>query len=339
MTWERASARVAVRFVEAARNPLPRAQLRSRRSIVDDDAASTVFIDHPSATARGFGGKMNVESLKRTKRRGLLLALLLTALSVQHAGAQTECDDATKTKAQVLILGVYHFDNPNRDYLKTRVDDHLAVQRQRQIVEVVELLARYKPTKIALEAIDEAELQRKYEAYLKGEHALTAGERDQLGFRLAEKLGHRRVHAIDSKLDMDVASVVAAARTNGDRAFLEFFQNAMGELQAFERRKGDMTVREILISLNEPERIARGRDDYMQLARVRDADRYVGADALAAWYQRNFRIFTNLVRAIDSPCDRVLLIMGSSHAAILREAVQSSPDLQLVEANDYLKGR
>lgn len=274
------------------------------------------------------------------KRRGILLLVLsLAAMPLQQAFAQSNRDGATKKKTQVLVLGVYHFDNPNLDYLKTQVDDHLSVKRQQQIAEVVELLARYEPTKIALEAVDESGLQSRYEAHLKGERALAADERDQLGLRLAAKLGHRRVYAVDSKLGMDVASVVAAARASGDRAFLDLFQEVMGEVEAFKRRMAERTVREILIDLNEPQQIRRDRDAYMQLARVRDAERYVGADVLAAWYQRNFRIFTNLVRLVEAPGDRVLVIIGSNHSAVLREAVQSSPDLELVEANDFLRGR
>lgn len=282
---------------------------------------------------------MSEETLKRLKKQCIVFALSLMALSAQTAAAQSVQPGDVKTKTQILVLGVYHFDNPNEDYVKTAVDDHLSEKRQRQIVYVAELLSRYEPTRIALEAVDEQSLQSKYESYLKGTYSLTSNERDQLGFRLAERFGHRRVNAIDSKLGMDLAAVVAAARKNGDRAFLEFFKEVLGELRAFEKRKAGMSVREILLSLNDPERIARDRDAYLQLARVRDVDGYVGADALAAWYQRNFRIFTNLTRTFDSPGERVLVIIGSSHSAILREMIQSSPDLQLVEANDFLKAR
>jgi hypothetical protein len=40
---------------------------------------------------------------------------------------------------------------------------------------------------------------------------------------------------------------------------------------------------------------------------------------------------------IESAEDRVLVIFGAGHSPILRELVQSNPDLQLVEPNDYLK--
>jgi len=240
-------------------------------------------------------------------------------------------------KAKVMILGVYHMDNPNQDYVKTNVDDHLSEQRQKQIAEVSELLAKFKPTKIALEAVEGVTaVHRHYAAYLKGEYTLSVDERDQLGLRLAKELDHPKVYAIDHKLDMDFASVVAAAQQSGDLKFLTTFQTVMTEIQDFQKRQATMTVREILIFMNEANQIAKGHNVYLQISRVRHGEQFVGADVLAGWYQRNFRIFSNLARVAASPEDRILVIFGSGHAPILRELVQASPDLQLAEPNDYL---
>jgi hypothetical protein len=238
--------------------------------------------------------------------------------------------------AQVMILGVYHFDNPNQDYVKTSVDDHLSANRQKQIVEVAEMLARFKPTKIVLEAVDGVSpINRNYEAYLKGDYKLKADERDQLGLRLAKLLAHKQVYAADHKLDMDFGSVIEAAQQSKEQRFLQAFQQVMSELEAFEKRKPTMTVREILSVMNDPREIARGRDLYLQMAAVRSGDKFVGADVLAGWYQRNFRIFSNIARIIE-PQDRVLVIFGQGHAAILRDLVRSEPGVKLVEASDYL---
>ena len=264
----------------------------------------------------------------------LILFLGLVTISALRSGAYPQQD-----KSQVMILGVYHFDNPNLDYVKTNVDNHLSTERQKQIVEVVELLAKFKPTKVVLEAVDGVSpINRNYEGYLKGEYALKADERDQLGLRLAKMLGHKQVYAADHKLDMDFGGVIAAAQQSQDTQFLQVFQQVMAELQEFEKRKTSMTVREILAVMNDPKETAKGRDLYLQMSTVRSGDRFVGADVLAGWYQRNFRIFSNIARFIQ-PQDRVLVIFGQGHAALIKELVLSNPRLQLVEANDYLVRR
>jgi predicted proteasome-type protease len=87
--------------------------------------------------------------------------------------------------------------------------------------------------------------------------------------------------------------------------------------------------------MNDPAQIASDHGVYAHFARVGAGDTYVGADLVAAWYKRNIRIFANL-QQIAEPGDRILVIFGGGHAAILRELVEHAPGMVLVEANDYL---
>jgi len=267
------------------------------------------------------------------------LTFLSCAVAVAFA-ATINAFAQNQGKAQVMILGVYHFDNPNQDYVKTDFDNHLSEKRQKQIAEVLESLAKFKPTKVVVEAPPEAvKVQQRYESYLKGEYKLTANETEQLGFRLAKQFDHKQVYLGDHKIEMDFDAVMAAAQQTNNRAFLEGFQKVMAEVQEMQKRHALLTVREALIELNDPKHNDRTRDFYLQLARVRSADKFVGADVLSDWYKRNFRIFTNILQVIESPGDRVLVIFGQGHGAYLRDWVKSYPDLQLIEPNDYLKQR
>ena len=64
-------------------------------------------------------------------------------------------------------------------------------------------------------------------------------------------------------------------------------------------------------------------------------DTYIGADLLTKWYERNIRIFNNIQR-LAGPGDRIILIIGSGHAPILRELIDSDPELVLVDPLPYL---
>ena len=99
--------------------------------------------------------------------------------------------------------------------------------------------------------------------------------------------------------------------------------------------QGGATVREILRFENAPARLAWSHGFYLDLARVGSGDSLVGADLLAAWYERNVRIFVNLLR-IAEPCDRILVFFGAGHAPALRELVRSAPGFRLVEALEFL---
>lgn len=259
-----------------------------------------------------------------------LLAALLLLNAVTAAQAQS--------KTQVMVLGTYHFANPNQDAVKSNFPDHLSEKKQQEIAEVLDALAKFKPTKILLEASPEnTQFQARYQAYLKDEFKLNANESYQLGFRLARRFGHKQVYLVDHQLGMDFDALMKAAQETGNKTFLELFQKTLGQVQAKQKEWEQMTVEAALAEMNEPALQDQTRDFYLQMARVRSKNQFTGADVLAAWYQRNFRIFTNIIQTIETPQDRVLVIFGQGHAYYLREAIKSCSDLQLVEPNEYLK--
>jgi hypothetical protein len=59
---------------------------------------------------------------------------------------------------------------------------------------------------------------------------------------------------------------------------------------------------------------------------------YRGADLISFWwYNRNLRIFRNIQRITEGPEDRILVIIGNGHAAILRQLIEMSPEYEFVE--------
>ncbi len=260
------------------------------------------------------------------------LAALGTILIISCVAVAQE-----QTKAQVMVLGVYHFHNPNADLIKTDYPDHLSAKKQQEIAEVLDLLAKFKPTKIVVEVTPEhTSVQDEYQKYLKDEFTLTANEIHQLGFRLAKRLGHKQIYFGDNKIGMDMNAVIAAAQEANNTQFLAELQKAMGEVVEMQKRHAQISVREALYENNDPQLIDQTRRLYLQMNRVRSKDQFVGANVLAGWYQRNFRILTNIYHTIESPQDRVLVIFGSGHAPYLREGIQADPNLQLIEPNNYL---
>ena len=87
----------------------------------------------------------------------------------------------------VLLVGCFHFDNPGRDQFNLLVDNVKADRRQHEIEELVRSLARFRPTKVAVEVdvSDQSALQRDYKAFVAGSFDLPPDEEYQLGFRLA----------------------------------------------------------------------------------------------------------------------------------------------------------
>jgi len=235
------------------------------------------------------------------------------------------------------VLGTYHFANPGLDVAKTDVADVLSPKRQAEIEAVVDALGRFRPTKIVVERkpATAARLDSLYEAFVAGRRELARDETEQLGLRLAARLGHARVYPIDYRNDFPFEAMMAYAQEH-DTAFVRFVDEELARLTAAANRaQRQSTVGEILRSKNAPQRLAADHGSYMRFARVGAGDTYVGADLVAKWYERNIHIFANLQR-IAEPGDRILVIFGAGHAPILRELVTYDPEMTLVDAAPYL---
>lgn len=256
------------------------------------------------------------------------LFALLYAASAPLAAAEA-------SRPEVMILGSFHMAG-SRDFVQGK---DLAIEgerRQREILDVVDRLARFRPTHVAVEVERAAEeaLNLRYQRYLEGEHTLSNSETEQIGFRLAQRLGHQRIHAVDYRMDEDIAGIFQHAATIGDTKFLERAQAAVASMMAANARRSTLTIRQILLELNSPEEDAH-EGLYLLVAPLGKGDDYKGADLVAGRFERNLKIFSNLAR-LATPGSRVLAVYGSSHGKLLRQFVDESPDLQLVRVERFL---
>lgn len=251
--------------------------------------------------------------------------------------AETSASKAQKPR--VMVLGTFHFQGSTSDGISVTMGDVLAPERQAEIEEVVERLAKFLPTKIMVEAVPEreGELNATYRSYLAGEHELTASESQQIAMRLAKNLGHERIYAVDHKQEMDFGRVMAAGQTAGQEELLTWFQATMAEIQQkLERAQGpDRTILEALRLHNGDWSLA-SDGLYLQLALLGTTENPAGAEEVGAWYQRNLKIYANIARQIESPDDRVLMVFGSGHLAHLASFFDRNPAYEWVSALEVL---
>jgi hypothetical protein len=282
----------------------------------------------------------------------LTVVTLGAAGLASSAGAQDFLADVPR--AQVLMLGTFHFDDRGLDSYKPQFPwDPLTAEHQREIEEVVERLARYQPTRIALEwpSDRQAALDTAYQDFLAGRAGLGPNEREQIGFRLARRLGHQRVYAVDAPArsyfpDMtqeEYDERVARLMEGADRAVLGRQQDLEARYAADHRLedslKTTMPLRAYLLRENAADRLRASHGEYLigSFYLGRDDD-YLGPDLRTRWYNRNLRIFHNLQRITASPAERLLLIIGAGHVPLLSHAADASPEYRLVSLAEFLSG-
>lgn len=267
----------------------------------------------------------------------VILAVPSSSLRGQEARIPT-LDDPEKPQVRVLVLGVFHFHNPGADYAQFEGIDVLTQERQREIEAVVDRLARFRPDRIAVErpAAEREALNADYRRYRAGDFELTRNEDHQLGFRLAARLGHDAVHPVDFRMGMRIDSMLAYVDEHDPelRARIDGYIDEI--VQLMNRMQREETIGANLRFLNEPDHVLRAHEPYAVQATIGAGDGYIGARGVAGWYERNLHIFANLA-AVASPGDRVLLIVGGGHTPILRHLVRTHPEMELVEAVEYLR--
>ena len=246
-----------------------------------------------------------------------------------------------KGAVEVAILGTFHF-GPTSDLASIKFDDIETEQRQSEILEVVERLSGYEPDKVLLEYPYEsrAELQADYEAYLNGNYELRTNERDLIGFRLAEKLGHDSIYAIDHKLDLPFEPLVQYCQ---DSDKMDEFNSFVQEIQEFTARETErltsMSLSAFLANMNTTEFDQLANDLYLRgTVNFGETGREVGVDAAIAWYKRNMYILKNIDRVTGSG-DKVLLIVGHAHRAVLKNYIEDRSDMTFLEIGGYLRAR
>lgn len=241
------------------------------------------------------------------------------------------------TRPEILILGTYHMANPGHDIHNMQADDVLAPQRQQEIAQLLDVLQRFHPTVVAIESDPSGPRPQQYLDYLAGKYTLGRNEIEQVGFRLAKQVGLPAIYPVDADGDFPYERVANWAKANGKGAAFDSLAARSGAWVAAEDAfLHAHTVLEMLQYLNSDSLVARDVAQYFEMVRYGDRWDDAGPDLLAAWYQRNIRIYRNIVALIKSPNDRILVIYGAGHLGWLRQDVASDPSVRLRKLEEFM---
>jgi hypothetical protein len=272
------------------------------------------------------------------RSRMVTVALSLFALAALPLSPQSSASRQATARAEVMVVGVYHMSNPGSDVFNMDVDDVLSPKRQAEIAQVAAVLRQFRPTKIAVEAIfsDRSTLQR-YSDYVAGTYELTRNEVDQLGFRVARELGHSTVFPVDVRGEFPYPRLVKYARATGQTPAFDALEGKTGEaVDALTTYIATHTVLETLLYMNSDDQVAVAVGSYFRLAEFGESWDWAGADLVSDWFRRNMRIYTNIVRLIDSPDERILVIYGAGHLGWLQHAFDLNPTIRLRKLAEFI---
>lgn len=242
-------------------------------------------------------------------------------------------------KAKILVVGTFHFDYPGMDGHKTVDSDKIDVllePKQSELRELVNYIKKFKPNKIAIEATEKWQATDKLNEFKAGNRKLGRDEREQLGIRIASELNLDTIYALDASsfahdLDESFSEFSTELWKDYDWKSDEPIDSLYDILHVYQ----DKIVKEsnlltVFKYINSKEYHQYDYGSYL-IGDFR-LDEHRGADILSIyWYNRNLRIFRKIQNITKNREDRILVIFGNGHAALLRQFLECSPEYEFVE--------
>ncbi|UTR10370.1 DUF5694 domain-containing protein [Evansella sp. LMS18] len=214
----------------------------------------------------------------------------------------------------------------------------LSEQKQKEVLEVVEKLEKFKPTKVAVEAdkAKDAALNVNYKEYKTRNIQLTANEIHQLGFRISNRLNLENIYAVDWMGDAgnrDIGEVLDWAKQNQTELYEQIMEFYIPKIAPNIK---ELSILEALKEINNKERILTEHEMYLKLAQIGAGTEYVGIDWMSWWYQRNLIIYHNLLKLTENKNERILLLIGGAHVHLVSQFLSESSQIQVLKVDDYL---
>lgn len=250
---------------------------------------------------------------------------------------------------KVMLVGSFHFAYPGMDSHKTIEKykvDILSDQKQAELKDLLDYISRFNPTKIIVESrSNTAYLMDRYRNWKAGKEDLKRNEIDQIGIKLMDRFGLDTLYGVDTKgMSYDMAT--SSDSSNYKNLFSEIYGDYdLGENQ-IEMNYWDWYAHEDILTYemslldyfqhqNSDIVIERMHGHYILSDKTKD---YNQIDGLTLnWYNRNLRTYKEITMIETVPEDRIMILFGAGHLAILKQQFRCSPEFDLINFKDLKK--
>lgn len=256
-------------------------------------------------------------------------------------------------KNKILTIGTFHFHLVKSQF---GVDfDINSKENQKQLTEIVEQIEKYKPTKIFVEweYSKQYELDELYNLYLKdknfelikqkygkNETMYFESEVQQLAFKLADKLDHKKLFAFDYILNEPNDTIMIAIQKANQTDLMNEIQSDFGEygqtlISKFQQEK---SIKNLLLFLNSKDLEYKLNSGYISLFnKVGGKEDFSGAYFVSERFRRNLYMYSLIQKQIEKTNERILVIVGSQHSAGFKDFIRDDKNIEEVNLETILK--
>ena len=256
-------------------------------------------------------------------------------------------------KNKIVTLGTFHFHLVQAQF---GVDfDINSKERQAELNEMIEQIEDYGPTKIFVEweYSEQAELDTLYALYLKdrsyelikqkygkNETMYFDSEVQHLGFKLADKLGHKKIYAFDYPLPEPNDTVMSAIQKADQTSLMEELQKDFGEYgqMILSKFQTERSIKSLLLFFNSRELEDKLNGGYISLFnKAGGVDDFSGPYFVSERFRRNLYMYSLIQKQIERTDERIFVIVGGQHAAGMRDFIRDDKNLEQVDIETILK--
>lgn len=258
-------------------------------------------------------------------------------------------------KQEVLLIGTFHYNNPNFDVIKTNAFDVLGEKSQKELEFIAEKIKKFNPDKIFTEwDFDKQEkLDSLYRLYVDGNYQdfinkkykntdefafYNENEIFQLAFRAAKKTKLPKVYGIDHFVDLPFDTVMNSIQSAKQSDLMTEINSIIKQsAEEANLKRKTMSLTQLMLDLNTPEARNKNAGFYLRsLNKAGSKDSFAGAYSVSEWYRRNLYMYSLVQKITESTDKKIVILLGSGHISMIKEFISLEDKFKIVELKDVI---
>lgn len=242
---------------------------------------------------------------------------------------------------QILIIGVSHFNTFGKYGIENI--DFYDQKNTEALNEINAAIATFGATRIFVE-VDrgaQATLDSMYAEYrLESDVRKYDSELQLLAFSSGKRLGLSSITAVDIDAGMFPLEEILASLNKQDSTELSNTIRYFGDghlAESNELIKDGGSIKDFLLHVNSAESDQKSNAINAKLISTGSLNNTLGLDVISDWYGKHLNIWAYVQKlSRRDEVNKVLLIYGSSHTAILKDIIKNNDDWKVVELRDIV---
>lgn len=262
------------------------------------------------------------------------IILLLALITLNMTSAQTK-------KKQILLVGTFHYANPGLDVAQLNNFNIMSEKSQKELETMSDKIKKFGPDKIFVEweFKKQADLDKLYNKNTDSLLKNNKSEITQLALRTAKKLNHKKLYGMNLYTSFRYDSLMISMEKANQKDLME--RNKV-TTENFEKQHNEKirksTLQEMMLFYNTKQAENENLQWYLEIAnRTGNPDDFTGPSLVSNWYKRNLYMYSLIQKLTESTDNKIMVLVGAGHAAIIREFITHDPAFEIVELSTVLK--